>query len=388
MPLLRGSSRHWLVPTLLFIGLGAGIYLFQQDKPPIAPETPAVLAPKTAAPPLTLSNPLPEVAPEGIGTPLNDSHNALSARIESVRAALEKADPEEAINILRQLRQELMAADRTESLNAVLNFLNSGKDTKTGLGFIVGQGGILEESPSLRVFLLDVLGALDPLQGARFGRQIMTRQESADEWALAMRNVAWGDKTSNGYLSVKLTEMLSHPAWRNAPSAGFLEAFDVAVYTKSTQLLPQLGEMAQTDETPLQRAALVALDRLANVQPAQLLSYLNNNPSLLKDRALVRADYYAKADLRDPIQRHYIEAHLSDPNVNLEEKKKIVSQLPVTTGFISENLLTAPPSPDNADQRVQIFLEVGKKWKDANRFPELRSEIENTLQQFQPETFP
>jgi hypothetical protein len=61
--------------------------------------------------------------------------------------------------------------------------------------------------------LLDTLLAVDPAAAAATGREILGKPTTADEWALALRNVARGDGTADpDFLRAKTEELIrSHP---------------------------------------------------------------------------------------------------------------------------------------------------------------------------------
>ena len=128
------------------------------------------------------------------------------------------------------------------------------------------SGRRVEGAPSLRVFLLDYLATVDGAGAADYAQQVLSSPSSADEWAVAMRNYAWGKRTaeSRSYLEAKFTEMVQNESWRERPSAGFLEAFDVAVYVGAPGLgcAPLMELIGQTNNPAAAHAAFLALDRM------------------------------------------------------------------------------------------------------------------------------
>ena len=162
---------------------------------------------------------------------------------------------------LAELRRTLFA-DPTAGIAAILDFLATGEDAATGQEFSVGENGTLAGAPTLRLFLLDVLGQLarstGSLEGAVSARQILEKKESPDEWALALRNLAWAEPKARADLTAKAHEMLEYEPWRATPTAGFLEAFDVAVYSGDASFVPQFAEMAR-----------VKMDRYAAQPPSR-----------------------------------------------------------------------------------------------------------------------
>ncbi len=247
---------------------------------------------------------------------------------------------------------------------------------------MLGEGGRLEEGPTLRVVLLDWLGVLaretGSGEGAELGRAVLTQKRSAEEWALALRNVAWHEPKATQFLADRMREMLAHPPWRKDPTAGLLEAFDVIVFLRDPSFVPSLAGMIANDSGMLQRAAAVALDRLAETAPFEVMTLLNNNPALLADRPFVRADYFAKANFDDSAQRQAVERYLGRPDVSVAEKTKFVESVALPGAFVSDNLLTPPPRLHQPERDAAASRVTGE-WLRNGRFPQLRA----PLQEFQ-----
>ncbi|HEX5175507.1 MAG TPA: hypothetical protein VFV83_00685, partial [Chthoniobacteraceae bacterium] len=277
------------------------------------------------------------------------------------------------------LRAVLEKADAREAVAAALDFLRSGRDVPTGESFVVGADGRLSEAPTLRVMLLDLLGLLSrelkSEDGANYARIVLDSKNSPDEWSIALRNVAWHDPAAKPYLSAKVRELMSYSPWRQAPTAGMLEAFDVAVFVQDANLVPVLAENLVSEQAALQRASAIALDRLAERAPLSVMNYLNANPKLMAERPFIRADYFAKADLSQPTQREAVEFYLGRSDVSHEEKAKLLNALTTPASFVAEGLLTGSvPEPDDVARETAV-LDATRAWLVQNRFPQLRSEI-------------
>jgi hypothetical protein len=286
---------------------------------------------------------------------------------------------------LAALRASLLAADPVEAIAAVRSFLRSGRDAATGQEFAVAAGGTLSGAPSLRVLLLDVLGQIARTArsdaASQVAREILAEKSSADEWALALRNVAWTEPRARVFLADKVREMLGHEPWRTAPSGGMLEALDVVVFTKDASLIPDLAE-ARNAARELSHAADIALDRLADAAPLDAITYLNTHPSLLNDRPFLRADYFAKADLSQPAQRAQIEIYLGRPDISDAEKTKLLKALLAPASFVGNTLVASPPAPDDGTTRRAGLTQATRDWLEQRRFPTLRGpllEIEQRL---------
>lgn len=323
-------------------------------------------APRPAtAPPLTQASPVPETS-----TPAPQSSESKTA-FEDILDRLQKRTLTPAQ--LLAFRQTLLEGDPASVIPAIRAFLATGKDVSTGDGFEIGEGGALRRAPTLRLLLLDVLGQLSrkaqTADAAEVSKEILSHKKSSDEWAVAMRNVAWTDSQSRPYLASKFAEMLRYDSWRDDPSSGFLEAFDVAVFSGSAAVMDPLDEALRAPIPDLQRAAAVALDRLAESAPLEVMQKLNSQPQMFADYPFLRADWFAKADLRDPAQRAAFETYLARPDVTFEEKDKALKALAAPGQFVSENLITAPPAPVDDDAREAAVLAAANDW--SRRFPNL-----------------
>lgn len=279
---------------------------------------------------------------------------------------------------LDALKRALLAADPALATTAIRDFLASGRDARTGFDFTLRPGGELT-APTLRVLLMDVLGRIakrdSTAAAAKLARATLEKKDSADEWAIALRNVAWHEPAATGYLTSKAREMLAYAPWRVAPSSGLLEAFDVIVFTKNAGLTADLASAQSDPNEQVRHAADVALDRLAAANPLDVMNYLNANPALLAERPMLRADYFAKADLGAAGQKSALEFYLGRTDIAGAEKTKLLKALATPATFVSENLLTEPPpEPDDAVREHAILAAV-HEWLVGKRFPPLESQL-------------
>ncbi len=284
---------------------------------------------------------------------------------------------------LAALREALAHADPKVAIAAIRQFLASGGDASTGLGFKVGEGGVLDEAPTMRTFLMDQLGTIARDAGtndaAEEARATLQANTSPDENAVAMRNLAWTDpEGSKPLLAASERAMLDNAAWRQAPTAGYLEAFDVAAYAGDASLFNELSDMAKTS-SPLQRAALVAMERLSAMAPGQVVNYLNAHPDLLADSPLLRADYMGNVDLSDPAQLAQAQAYLARTDVTDAEKDKFIARLALPAGFVSNNLLTPPEIPMSLPEHRALVNQVAGQWLASGQYPALQAALQNAV---------
>jgi len=341
------------------------------------------------APPPARPLPAPSGANLQPASPAAPANGSLQ-RLREMNSSLKTLDAAGARRSLAEWRAQLAALPKDEAVSAIRQFLNSKMDAPTHLGFKVAGNGWLDEAPTLRTFLLDELARLDPAAAADYSRVILAGMDSPDEWALALRNLASGDTSADGraLLEQKITAMLQYPPWQQNPSVGFLEAFDVAVYLGGTDLLPTLADLARQQDNPaVTHASYLALDRLVIANPATVLGALEAAPDLLQGREATRADFFARADVRDPQQRQVLESYLLNPAIGASELRTFAGIYPNANYMISLNLLTPTPTPDRASlvSRDAQSLAVAQQWMADPRFaglgPVLQS-ITSRLQMF------
>jgi hypothetical protein len=267
------------------------------------------------------------------------------------------------------------------AVGAIREFLDSKADAPTYLGFKLGSGGLLEEAPTLRTFLLDEMGRLDPAAAAAYSRVILASKDSPDEWALALRNLARGDTSAEGraLLEAKTEELLRYEPWQNQPSVGFLEAFDVAVHLGGTHLMPALGELIRRQDNPaVAHASYLALDRMVINDPVGALTALQSVPGWMSGREQTRANYFARADVRDPRQRQILENYLLSSQLGSAELDSFAGVYPNANYMISPNLLTMTRTSDRQTLigRDAESLRVLQEWIDDPRFAGLRPALD------------
>ena len=280
---------------------------------------------------------------------------------------------------LAAMRRMLLAADPHEAMAAILSFLGTGQDARTGESFGIGKGGGLAGAPTFRVMLLDLLGRIARDAGtddaAVFSRALLTRKTSADEWAVALRNIAWSSPDDRTFLADKTREMLDYQPWRMQPSAGFLEAFDMIVFTKNAAFASDLSSMASSEDDSLRRAAATAMDRLSEMAPLDVMNYLNGHPTEFANLPFLRADYYSKADLSQFQQRQAVEAYLSRADVTVAEKDKLLSVFASPGSFVGDTLVTDSAAADEPPQRTAALRAAVGDWLQESRFPDLSNSL-------------
>lgn len=299
-----------------------------------------------------------------------DTDNPVLAVFKDFRASKEKAGT---LKSLSDLRSALAAMPADEAERWIRSFLDGGMDKETGLSFEIGSDGNLTEWPSFRTFLIDALHAIDPAAAAEISRNLLDSPTSADEWALALRNVAKvdADKEDRDFLRQKTEDLIRNPEWQAKPTIGYLNAFDVLVHTDAIESAPLLSSLIQRkDRRDLAHAGFLTLDRLVQGHPAELLQQLAADTSLQQNRPEMTAQQFARADLRDPAQQEIVRKWLLDPSRTANQLQAFASSFPNNNKFVSHNLLTREATPAGADLAAhdREVLEIIRTWENDPAF--------------------
>jgi hypothetical protein len=277
----------------------------------------------------------------------------------------------------QKLKQSLVAMPKEETIALIRDFLSHGDDRITGLSFEIDSNGSLTEWPTFRTFLLDALLAIDPAAAATISREILSKPTSADEWALALRNVGRVDNDT-AYLRSKTEELITNPGWQANPSIGYLNAFDVLVHIDSIASTPLLSSLIQRkDRRDLAHAGFLTLDRLVQRQPVDELSRLATDTALQRSRPEMVAQQFARADLRDPAQQSLVKAWLLDPARGPAELRAFAGVYPNNNHFVSNNLLTreAAPTGDVLAVHDREALAVITAWQQDPAFSAVKEHL-------------
>jgi hypothetical protein len=280
-------------------------------------------------------------------------------------------DPASSESALDSLRRRLAAANPATAAAAVVRFLDSGEDAETGLPFQVGQGGSLPFAPTLRSFLLDQLGSLDPVEGPAYSSRIFADSDSTAEWALAMRNLAWtnSDGSYTGELRFRFGQMLEKNEWIESPDVALLEAFDFGVYLGSRRewdlLTSLVGFETESRGMGIDNAAMMAIDRILLNDRELAFQELESNSSLLAQAPEQRASLAARADVTRAAERRAVESYLLRADLSAAERKAFFELFPhrsYTDGY--RLATTGEPRMGLSDVSANDLatLEVVKEW--------------------------
>ena len=144
----------------------------------------------------------------------------LKAELQTLKSRLaQKPDRETVLGLLREFTQKAFAANPDAAAAVLLEFLRSGEDLSTSLGFVVGEAG-LDEWPTLRAFLLDLLGKIDPEMASRYALEtVIPAKSSTVEYAISLQ-ILWnhgGAEKATPELTQAWLGLLRKTDWSNRP---------------------------------------------------------------------------------------------------------------------------------------------------------------------------
>ena len=311
----------------------------------------------------------------------------LRAELQSLQASL-AAQPgrQETLRILQEFSARWLAFQPEATASAVLEFLQTGQDLPTGLDFVVGEGG-LEEWPSLRTFLLELLGKMNPEMANLYALEtVIPEKKSAAEYAVALQ-ILWnhgGAEKATSELASAWLGLLQQPDWAARTDAAWLESLDFA--TRIPEVAPVFLEtatawLAQGSAARFKIGALPLLcERMMLSQPRETLDLLVARPDLLGQGQgpSLRAEIFARTDPRDPGQTADLEQYLARLTPGGRETEKFFRSFPMRNYGLAPALSGIPDVPEAAVLREQT--QAALAWcETAILNPRLASHRQNLL---------
>jgi hypothetical protein len=304
------------------------------------------------------------IAPDGTPPPAQPipPDPALLTTIRSLRNELQTGlSREDTLARIAVIKQQVHDLPPETAAATLIALLESGEDSPTGLGFVVGDDGVLAEAPTYRVALIDLLGQTEPDAIVGYSRTLLDTTPRPDEYAVALRNLAWLDHEGSltRELSTRFSALLDRSDWRAAPSTGYLEAFDIAVAVGGNGMVTELASVLQlTAEQPaLNRAAFVALDRIALREPQTLAAIVTADPTFLDFAPDHRASLIARLDPASPAEQAALRSYLLSTPAGGEEITYFAKIFPNPNFFDSHRLVTPwEPITDTASRRDEAAL--------------------------------
>ncbi len=290
-----------------------------------------------------------------------DQASACTKALENAHTLLLE-NPSSPQEVLAVLRNQLFQGDQEASARAVSAFLRTNRDAPTGMGFSVGADGVLPAAPTLRAALLNWHPTLDPLVALEMAREILKSTDSPDEYAVALRNLAWNDLDGDlqPELSAAFHNLLGRRDWRESPTAGYLESFDVAVALGDASTFRSLSDLAVPDvnDSSLVRAASMSMDRMILREPGRLTEAWNSNPQWMDRAPLQRASLLSRLDITREDHRAVFLDYLSSDRLTSEEREYFESLYPNGNHLYGHRLVTTNEKSPTIDERVAMDREI------------------------------
>lgn len=272
---------------------------------------------------------------------------ALQGFLERLKA---KQDRETVLRLLREFTQKAFSANPDAAAAALLEFLRTGEDLSTSLGFVVGESG-LDEWPTLRVFLLDLLGKIDPEMASRYALEtVIPAKSSTVEYAVSLQ-ILWnygGAEKPAQELTQAWLGLLDKEDWSARPDPAWLESLDFAsrIPEAMPEFLQASTEWLADPENVFERVGAVdlALERMAIQQPVVVMDALLRDPSLLSlGRGIYqRSQIFARASLDDSTQQKLLAAYLERLEPTSQEAELFFSAFPCHNFTVSPGLSGQP----------------------------------------------
>lgn len=355
---MKSDIRAWLMLAVL-AAMGAVVVLKMSQRP--APDS--GVAGISQPPAVTRGNDRSISIP---GIPDPEIQRRIRRALDEFRT---DPNPEQAATRLHALRNDILQAPEDAAVLAVLEFIKSGDDVPTGLPFSVGPDGMMDAVPSLRLALLDLLPSLDPTAALDLARKIMDQRTTPDEYAISLRNLAWNDLNGDlrNELSARFMDLLETP-WLNQPSAGFLEAFDIAVEVGDKSMFDRMVSLAretmEKSNSPASRATFMSLDRMIVRNPPLLTAALSENTGWMEFAPLQRASLVSRLDIADPKQRDLFIRYLTATSHGAGELEYFAKVFPNENHLHGHRLVTGDELTPSiaqvtvADARVLAELDL------------------------------
>lgn len=260
-------------------------------------------------------------------------HDLWPALVESVPT------PDTVRRVLGRL-ETFPAAQRALLLG---RFLGAKHDAPLNAKYAIGLDGRLLSAPTLRVAVLDATESLVPDACIGFAETVLNESTSADEWSVALRILGRLGTTDaqKALFAEKTRALLRTTTWLAAPTEGFLQAFDAAVFSRDARFLGEMSRLAQAGQRREVRwAAFVAADRLAQADARSAAVFLNSHPAIFAAQTELRAGLYARLDVRSPEHRAALEVYLARTDLGDNERRAFGELFPNHNATWSNNLLT------------------------------------------------
>jgi len=300
---------------------------------------------------------------------------ALKAELQTLKSRLaQKPDRETVLRLLREFMQKAFASNPDAAASALLEFLRTGEDLSTSLGFVVGEAG-LEEWPTLRAFLLDLLGKIDPEMASRYALDtVIPAKSSTVEYAVSLQ-ILWnhgGAEKPTPELTQAWLGLLKKADWSARPDPAWLESLDFA--SRIPEATPEFLK-ASTDWLGRPKeafgkaeAAEIVLERMMIRHPGETLSALLENTQWMNEGRgpAVRASLFARADVTDSGQALSLKNYLQNLQPGGKEADSFYEAFPCHNYGVAPGLSGQPDIPGAGDiqNMLRADLVLLQGWKN------------------------
>jgi hypothetical protein len=300
---------------------------------------------------------------------------ALKAELQTLKSRLaQKPDRETVLRLLREFMQKAFSANPDTPAAALLEFLRTGEDLSTSLGFVVGEAG-LDEWPTLRAFLLDLLGKIDPEMASRYALQtVIPAKSSTVEYAVSLQ-ILWnhgGAEKPTPELTQAWLGLLKKADWSARPDPAWLESLDFA--SRIPEATPEFLK-ASTDWLGRPKeafgkaeAAEIVLERMMIRHPGETLSALLDNTQWMNEGRgpAVRASLFARADVTDSGQALSLKSYLQHLQPDGKEAGSFYEAFPCHNYGVAPGLSGQPDIPGAGDiqNMLRADLVLLQGWKN------------------------
>jgi hypothetical protein len=313
------------------------------------------------------SDPPKDMGKEEAKIVLHAPDPVLKAELQALKNRLaQKPDRETVLRLLREFMRKAFSSDSDAAAAALLEFLRSGEDMSTSLGFIVGEAG-LDEWPTLRAFLLDLLGKIDPEMASRYALEtVIPGKSSTVEYAVSLQ-ILWnhgGAEKPTPELTQAWLGLLKKADWSARPDPAWLESLDFA--SRIPEATPEFLK-ASTDwlgrpkeASGKAEAAEIVLERMMIRHPGETLSaLLENSQSMNEGRGpAVRASLFARADVTDSGQVLSLKSYLQHLQPDGKEADSFYEAFPCHNYGVAPGLSGQPDIPGAGDIQNMLHADL------------------------------
>jgi len=300
-----------------------------------------------------------------------------------------KPDRETVLRLLREFMQKAFSSNPDGAAAALLEFLRKGGDLPTGLEFAVGEAG-LDEWPTLRAYLLDLLGKIDPEMASRYALDtVIPAKASTVEYAVSLQ-ILWnhgGAEKPTPELTQAWLGLLKKADWAAKPDAAWMESLDFAsripeaapaFLEAASPWLAKPGEAAGKAES-----TEMVLERMMIRHPVETMNTVLENPQWMDQGRgpALRATLFARADATNVAQVQSLKNYLQRLDPSGKEAAVFYQAFPCHNYGVAPGLSGQPdiPGAGEIQERLRADLVMLAAWRDDPGMALHRAWVEEAL---------